>query len=54
MKTKCRLIASSEDELKYFIYEMKTLFSVTNVTIKKSSNTKYPESNFLAYLAIEE
>ncbi|MFM2065009.1 MAG: hypothetical protein RLZZ507_4680 [Cyanobacteriota bacterium] len=47
---KCRLIASSEDELREMIDILCCLkFHVTGVTIKKSSHPKYTENNCLAY-----
>lgn len=51
---KCRLVSSSEDEIKSLLYNMGLLFPITNIVIKQSSNPKYPKSNFLAYFDIEE
>jgi hypothetical protein len=46
---KCRLIASSESELKEMIDLLRCDFLVTNLSIRKSSHPKYPENQVLAY-----
>ncbi|MBK1990870.1 DUF3970 family protein [Sphaerospermopsis aphanizomenoides BCCUSP55] len=48
---KCRLIASSEEEIKEMVALLRmNEFLVANLTIKESSNPKYSKSgNILAY-----
>lgn len=51
---KCRLIASSEDELREMIDILCCLkFRVIGATIKKSTHPKYTGNNYLAYFDLE-